>query len=135
VTEPSGTAPAPPEDSWEKIKRLSRETPRYETGAYLMLLAALEETVRNLPARRHVTGQELCHGIRRYLLREYGPMARVVLDHWGCRATADFGNIVYNLIRVGLLSRTETDRIEDFASVYDFALAFSLDSSLASDKA
>ncbi len=51
-------------------------------------------------------------------------MARQVLSHWGIQCTEDIGRIVFLLIDAGLLMRQESDRIEDFEAVYDFAEAF-----------
>ena len=71
-----------------------------------------------------MTGQELCEAIRRYALQQYGYMARLVLKNWGIRSTGDFGEIVYNLIRIGCMRKTARDRREDFDDVYDFDTAF-----------
>jgi uncharacterized repeat protein (TIGR04138 family) len=76
---------------------------------------------------RHLTGQELCEAIRRYALEEYGYMAKSVLASWGVHKTRDFGNIVFNLIEVEHMKKTEQDRIEDFDDVYDFDVAFRQD--------
>ena len=73
---------------------------------------------------RHVTGQELCEAIRRFALDQYGYMAKTVLNNWGIRRTGDFGEIVFNLIRVGQMRKTHSDRREDFDDVYDFDEAF-----------
>ncbi len=56
--------------------------------------------------QRHVTGQELCEAIRRYALEQYGYMAKMVLNNWGLRGTGDFGEIVFNLIRIGRMRKT-----------------------------
>jgi uncharacterized repeat protein (TIGR04138 family) len=69
---------------------------------------------------RHLTGQELCEGIRQYALEQYGFMARSVLESWGVRNTGDFGEIVFNLIRAGEMRKTDSDRREDFDDVFDF---------------
>ena len=47
-------------------------------------------------------------------------MAKNVLNSWGVHQTGDFGEIVYNLIGLNLMRKTETDRREDFDNVYDF---------------
>jgi uncharacterized repeat protein (TIGR04138 family) len=57
-------------------------------------------------AERHLTGQELCEAIRQYAQEEYGLMAKPVLNSWGIFATDDFGEIVYNLIVVGLMKKS-----------------------------
>ena len=74
---------------------------------------------------KHVSGQELCLGLREYALDRYGCMAGTVLDHWGLHATDDFGRIVFAMVEAGLMNKTEDDRLEDFHCVYTFAEAFS----------
>ena len=56
--------------------------------------------------------------------RRYGPLARTVLDRWNVRCTADFGKVVFALIDVGVLRKTEDDSFEDFVDVYAFDEAF-----------
>jgi uncharacterized repeat protein (TIGR04138 family) len=73
---------------------------------------------------RHVTGPELLDGVRRYALKEFGPMVITVFDNWGVRSCEDIGNIVFNLIGAGVFGKTEEDSIEDFKNVYDFKEAF-----------
>lgn len=70
---------------------------------------------------RHLTGQQLCEACRQFAWRQFGYMAETVLAHWGLRSTGDFGEIVYNMIRVDRMRKTEDDRREDFDGVYDFA--------------
>ncbi len=86
------------------------------------------ETTDDLTAeseqQRHVTGQQLCEAIRRYALEQFGFMAKTVLNSWGVRSTGDFGEIVFNLIRIGRMRKTRHDRREDFNNVYDFETAF-----------
>lgn len=77
---------------------------------------------------RHVTGQELCEAIRRYALEQYGLLARSVLEHWGVTNTGDFGEIVFNLIDIGQMRKTESDRREDFQDVFDFESGFATQS-------
>jgi uncharacterized repeat protein (TIGR04138 family) len=74
--------------------------------------------------QQHVTGQDLCEAIRRYALQQYGFMAKTVLESWGLKTTGDFGEIVFNLIRIGRMRKTAHDHREDFDDVYDFDTAF-----------
>ena len=74
---------------------------------------------------RHITGQEFCDGIRRYAIDQYGPLARTVLEYWGIHETLDFGKIVFALVDIGLMRKTEEDSLDDFKGVYDFKTAFS----------
>ena len=80
---------------------------------------------RDLPEEeKHVTPQELLTGIRTHALEEFGPMAMTVLEEWGVRSCRDFGEIVFNMVNIGLLKKTERDQITDFDQGYDFAEAF-----------
>ncbi len=69
---------------------------------------------------RHITGQELCWALKDLAHRQYGRMARLVLASWGIHSTGDFGEIVYNLIEIKKMSKSEHDRRTDFDNVYDF---------------
>ncbi len=73
---------------------------------------------------RHVTGQELCFGLRDYALSQWGLLARTVLRRWNITTTLDFGRIVYALVDGGLMQKRPEDSIDDFRNVYDFATAF-----------
>ena len=69
---------------------------------------------------RHVSGQELCAAIRHLAIEQYGYMAKCVFNRWGVTNTSDFGNIVFSLIELGHMRKTEADRREDFDDVFDF---------------
>jgi uncharacterized repeat protein (TIGR04138 family) len=78
------------------------------------------------PARpdRHVSGQQLCLGLRDFALQQYGMLAKTVLSRWGIHKTEDFGRIVFAMIDSGLMRRSDEDTLEDFRGVYDFDEAF-----------
>lgn len=80
---------------------------------------------------QHVSGQELCLGLRDYAIRQYGLMAPAVLQHWNVRRTADFGRIVFAMIDHGLMRKNERDSIEDFQDVFSFKEEFAQDRVLA----
>ncbi len=73
---------------------------------------------------RHVSGQQLCLGLRDFAIDRYGLMAPAVLEHWKIRRTDDFGRIVFAMIDAGLMSRNDNDTLDDFRGVYDFHEAF-----------
>ncbi len=77
--------------------------------------------------QKHVSGQELCEAIREYALQQYGYLAKTVLNSWGINTTGDFGELVFNLIEIGRMRKTDDDRREDFNDIYDFAVAFQED--------
>ena len=73
---------------------------------------------------RHVSGQQLCWGLRDYALKRWGFMAGAVLGRWKIKSTLDLGHIVYTMIDQSQLQRQSTDRIEDFQDVFDFDEVF-----------
>src|ERR1700733_12140417 len=121
-----------------KLDELARRDPRYACEAYEFVFAALTHTQkmlgRNPSAAEsgkeedyHVSGQQLLLGVRDLALREFGLMARTVFRMWGVNRTDDFGEIVFNLIEGGLMSKTERDSRADFHDL------FNLDEALVRD--
>ena len=108
----------------ELLENVVLEDNRYSVDAYHFVREGLDFTVKSLRSPRHVNGGELLNGIREYALEEYGPMAKRVLAEWGITCCADIGCIVFNLVNVGLLGKTEDDSLEDFKKGYDFNDAF-----------
>ena len=128
------------EEFEERLRRLRGRDPRYPAIAYAFVLEALEHTIRATGREkskgelRHVSGRELLEGIRGFARKEFGPLARSVLDVWNIRRTEDFGEIVFNLVEEKLLSRREEDSKEDFAGGYDFSKAFDAEGWPAGDE-
>lgn len=131
-------------DPSHPILQLVREDRRYRLEGYAFLFDALryaqevlhlgepqpseqtpdEASEDDETCERHVTGQELCEAIRTYAVEQYGYMAKTVLNNWGINTTGDFGEMVFNLIRVGQMRKTPADQRSDFDEVYDFDVAF-----------
>jgi len=108
----------------EGIEKICERNTRYRPQAYRFVYEALDYTVQRLGERRHVTGRELCQGIRRFALEQFGMLAPEVFREWGITRTDDFGEIVFTLVENGLLGRTEQDTRDDFRAVFDFEKAF-----------
>jgi uncharacterized repeat protein (TIGR04138 family) len=106
------------------MDRIRVREPRFDERAYLFVLTALEHFQMHLSERRHITGRELALACRDLALERYGVMARLVLDHWGVRSTADIGDIVFTLVELELLISQPGDTREDFAGVFEFDQAF-----------
>ncbi len=116
------------------IYKVLRDDPRYTVEAYqfvrealsyaqdVMGLGVTESVPGGDPQQidRHLTGQQLCEASRLYALDQFGLMAKTVLESWGIRSTDDLGEIVYNLIKVDLMKKSDSDRREDFDGVFDF---------------
>jgi uncharacterized repeat protein (TIGR04138 family) len=69
---------------------------------------------------RHLSGQQLCEAIRRYSLNQFGYMAKVVLKNWNIDQTSCFGDIVYNMISLGIMKKSSRDKRSHFDGVYHF---------------
>ena len=120
------------EDNFEEtIATIRAKDPRYTRDAYYFVREALDHTQRTMGKGRrlegkitHVSGQELLDGIRDLALSQFGPMAITVLDEWGIHDCRDFGEIVFNLVEIGLWAKTEQDSRADFQDGYGFDAAF-----------
>ena len=134
-------------DAAHPIARLLKEDPRYSFEAYVLVFESLNyahkvlglgtaqpteeeeeeeesDETEKTGSERHLTGQQLCEAVRQYALEQYGYMAQCVLKSWGLTSTSDFGEIVFNLIRIGQMRKTAEDRRDHFDNVYDFDEAF-----------
>lgn len=118
-----------------KLIAVVKNDPRYAYEAYDFVFHAIQHAQRlmgrdapregeSVHERHHVSGPELCQGIRHLALLEFGMLAKTVLAAWGIHTTDDWGNIVFNLIDNELMSKTPNDSREDFHNVYDFDEAF-----------
>ncbi len=113
----------------EAVAKILKDDPRYAPDAYQFARETLDFTAAILskPARgaeRHISGQELLEGMRKYALQEYGAIAMTVLNTWGVFRCEDLGQIIFNLVDKGFLRKTEPDSIHDFDGGYDFETAF-----------
>ena len=115
---------------WTRFACANHGSTTYEIALVwvaVFVLSALEFSQSRLPERRHITGRELAEACRDLALDRYGVMARLVLDHWGVRSTADIGDVVFTLVDLGLLISQPTDSRLDFADVFGFDQAFERD--------
>jgi uncharacterized repeat protein (TIGR04138 family) len=118
-----------PDKSMEEV---ILEDGRYPLEAFGFLHDGLTKAVREIhgdepPAegQRHVTGKQLCEGLRDLAIERWGMLARVVLNKWNIRETIDFGNMVYLLVENNFMRKTDEDSLEDFRDVFEFDKAFS----------
>ena len=113
----------------EGLELILSKDSRYDRDGYLFIREALDHTQKaiikdNQGNLRHVSGQELLGGIRDFALAQFGPMTITVLEEWGIHNCQDFGEIVFNMVEVGLLAKTEKDSRDDFQGGYGFDEAF-----------
>jgi len=125
------------------IKSLNEIAERagYPVDAFMFVQRGLDFTVKrihgeepqppayeeddDIPHSRHISGQQLCLGLRDFAKREYGLLARGVLDRWNIHHSEDFGRIVFAMVNGGLMHKTQEDTIDDFINVFRFEEAFS----------
>lgn len=110
------------------LEQILEKDNRFHRDAYLFVREALDFTQKlikeNRGQVRHVSGQELLEGIRQFALQQFGPMTLTVLEEWGVKNCRHIGDIVFNMVEIGLLAKTEKDSRDDFQTGYDFADAF-----------
>ena len=120
------------DDIVASLRQIAEDDGRYDVQAFQFLFEALsysqslfgKDPETDNQEELHVTGQELCQGSRELALERFGYMAKSVFEGWGIFNTNDLGEIVYLLIQNQLMTRRESDSIEDFRRVYDFDTAF-----------
>ncbi len=123
-----------PSNLEDRLKEVVARDGRYHINAYRFVYEALDYTVKQLDKKRHISGRELLEGLKNLAPEQFGGLACMVLDVWGVHKTADFGNMVFNLVEADLMSRSEDDTREDFDGVYDFREVFRIDSKPSSSK-
>lgn len=115
----------------KSLHQIARDFGTYPAEAYDFIQRGLSFTVQKIhgtavdpDASRHVSGQQLCEGLRDFALTQWGFLARTVLRRWNITSTLDFGRIVFALIEAGQMQKTPDDSVEDFRNLYDFRAAF-----------
>lgn len=114
----------------QAVAEIRAHDTRYAVQAFELVRGGLDHTVKKHGRQsvekrsKHVSGGELCDGIREYALERYGVMAATLLPRWGIRQTDDFGAIVFLLVDARVLGKTEDDTPEQFAHQFSFHEAF-----------
>jgi uncharacterized repeat protein (TIGR04138 family) len=113
----------------EAVEEIIKHEPRFSKEAYIFLKEALELTIKQKERGKtetgsHVDAAELLDGFRQLALKEFGPMVMTVLEYWGVKDSEDVGRMVFDLIKVGVFGKTESDSLEDFHQALDFHAAF-----------
>jgi len=103
---------------------LKTPSPRYHPAAYQFVRLALEHALKKFEKRRHISGKELLGSISEYAKRRFGSLSRLVFEEWGIYETVDFGNVVFELVDMGVMSKRPEDSIDDFKNIFDFRKEF-----------
>lgn len=100
---------------------------RYTKEAYEFVRAGLDRAQKmnwRPSGPHHISGAQLLEALRELALESFGGQAKARLNSWGIHRCEDFGEIVFNMIKAGLLAKQETDTKKDFQGGYDFDTAF-----------
>ncbi len=108
-------------NDWEPSDLIAR----YHAGELPQpVVEAMDSLGGSEKLNRHVSGRDLCWGLRDFALERWGLLARVVLESWRVRSTEDFGRIVFGFIEFDLMRKQPEDALEDFKDVFNFPEAF-----------
>lgn len=106
----------------------------YPIEAYIFVKEGLSYTADKIHGQRdesevnrHISGRDLCLGLRDFAWLRWGYMARTVLRRWNITTTMDFGRIVFAMVEHNEMQKTEDDNPADFRRVYDFLAAMESD--------
>lgn len=113
----------------QAIAKLREQNSKYAPAAYHFIRRALDHSLQKLKRENaehpaHVSGTELLEGFRELALAEFGPLAKTVLEDWGIIRCQDVGEIVFQLVSMGVLGKNENDKIDDFRELWSFGDAF-----------
>lgn len=114
----------------QKFQALLAKDSRYDVEAYNFIFETLDwilkkrkkSEIESVP----ITARELFEGIQGYAIEEYGILALTVFESWGISSTDDFGEIISNLVKFGLLGKHPAYSPFDFHNVCDLRQAFDL---------
>lgn len=112
------------------ITKSPRSRLKYHPQAYLFIndaLAVAQEAFgrdKTSETGGHILPRELLDGVRLLGQRRYGMMAPSVFRTWGIITTADVGEIVFEMVELGEMKKTDDDRMSDFVDVFSFDDAF-----------
>ena len=120
------------EEQLDIIRKICEEDDTFPPMAYCFVRDSVHKALDNIAkAKRQnlfadddppdIKGADLCRFFRDTLINRFGPSAIDVLDTWNIKKTSDFGKIIYKLISVEILGKSENDSIEDFDDVFDLA--------------
>lgn len=113
------------------IERIASQNRGYEKEAFYYIARAIESSHEKIKKRekrkRHISGSELVEEIVDMAKEEYGYLAKTVFNEWRIKTTEDIGEIVFIMVKNGILSAQKSDSKDDFKNLFDFAKVFEKD--------
>lgn len=109
------------------------EAARYsgiQEEAYHFVLEALQHAIDKVSQSsgqgpRHLHAHELLDGFVDYCAIKFGMLADTVLREWNVTSNDDIAKIVYQLIELNILKKSDEDRFDDFEGAPDLYEAIS----------
>ncbi|MBE6366764.1 MAG: hypothetical protein E7052_02495 [Lentisphaerae bacterium] len=101
-------------ESRRKIEAFCRRNNKYSPDAYEFVTDCVISQVNGLAAPRHLNARELLEGFRQQLQESFGFLSAAILQDWQLFTASDVGEIVFDLISLGILSASAEDQRSDF---------------------
>ncbi len=93
---------------------LSGRDSRFAPEAYGFILASLDFERSRSGFEGHIKAKVLVQAVSDLALLKFGPLAQSVLSKWGVENSRNIGEMVYNLIDMDILTKTDDDNLEEF---------------------
>jgi len=109
-----------PELQKKILNRLQKRPGRYSYPyeAYQFIILGLEFLLLKSGYSQHTKAKTICLNLVDFAHHQFGPLAWHVLQKWGLRTTNDLGNVVYELIDMKILAKSESDSPQDFTGLF-----------------
>ncbi len=93
---------------------LSGKDTRFTPEAYGFVLASLDFERSRSGVDGHIKAPILVKAVADLAVLKFGPLAETVMKSWGVVESKHIGEIVYNLIDMEILTKTNDDKLEQF---------------------
>lgn len=102
-----------------KLEALVRERERFPIEAYEFI----RDVFSHAGADQELTARQLLEAISELARQEFGHLAATVFRQWGVRSAREVGEIVADLMQVGLIEAGAGDAPHDFHDAFDLETA------------
>ncbi len=109
---------------FEKRFRAVAEKTGYPFEAFLFVFGGIWFSNESSDQVFLVDPEQLCWRLRDYAIIKFGQSAGEQLEIWNIRSTLDFGQVVFGLVREGVVTQATSDTLECFRDVFDFKKEF-----------
>jgi len=114
---------------------LSGRDVRFAPEAYGFILSSLDFERTRSAIEGHMKANVVVKAVCDLAVLKFGPLAESVLRSWGVTETRNVGEIVYNLIDMEILTKTDDDSFDEFFGVESLPELLNRTSSYTGDRA